>query len=200
MFFQNIFYFVFSLGFALSDATFILYHTQLSLSSVFWNFLLKHFVHTFLFTLRSFSLSFRSVWISFSLFQDSLNIISYFVCFVKRFFKKLSVFFLRFFGILWKPSGSLNPFSLALLAFFFVFSRSLWVSLFIIRHSLLFVNTFCWVFCCLYGCTGDALLLLAFDSVLHNWAAVFSVRLLLLPFFSFLYDCFASIFLLYFIV
>lgn len=109
MFFQNIFYFVFSLGFALSDATFILYHTQLSLSSVFWNFLLKYFVHTFLFTLRSFSLPFRSVWISFSLFQDSLNIISYFVCFVKRFFKKLLVFFLRFFGILWKPSGSLNP-------------------------------------------------------------------------------------------
>ena len=107
VFFQNIFYFVFSLGFALSDATFILYHTQLSLSSAFWNFLLKHFVHTFLFTLRSFSLSFRSVWISFSLFQDSLNIISYFVCFVKRFFKKL-------FGFLsWVLRDSLEAFRFA---------------------------------------------------------------------------------------
>ena len=141
MLFQNIFYFVFSLGFALSDATFILYHTQLSLSSVFWKFLLKYFVHTFLFTLRSFSLSFRSVWISFSLFQDSLNIISYFVCFVKRFFKKLSVFFLRFFGILWKPSGSLNPFFLSFTRLFLRFFLALCESAYLLYDILCCLST-----------------------------------------------------------
>lgn len=151
MFFQNIFYFVFSLGFALSDATFILYHTQLSLSSAFWNFLLKYFVHTF-FTHRSFSLSFRSVWISFSLFQDSLNIISYFICFVKRFFKKLSVFFLGFFGILWKPSGSLNPFFLSFTRLFLRFfllsvSQLIYYTTFfaVCQHFLLSFLLFVWL-------------------------------------------------------
>ena len=122
MFFQNIFLFCFFTRLRSERCNFyIISYSAEFVKCFFWNFLLKYFVHTFLFTLGSFSLSFRSVWISFSLFQDSLSIISYFVCFVKRFFKKLLVFFLGFFGILWKPSGSLNPFSLSFTRLFLRF-------------------------------------------------------------------------------
>ena len=132
----------------------LLYYIMLSwvCQVFFWNFLLKYFVHTFLFTLRSFSLSFRSVWISFSLFQDSLSIISYFVCFVKRFFKKLLVFFLGFFGILWKPSGSLNPFFLSFTRLFLRFfalsvSQLIYYTTFfaVCQHFLLSFLLFVWL-------------------------------------------------------
>ena len=91
--------------------------------------------------LASLLLKIRSIFPS--PFRDSLNIISYIVRFVKRFFRKsFSAFLLRFFRILWKPSGSLNPFLPLLYSPFSCFFRFSRVSLFIIRYSLAFVNTF----------------------------------------------------------